>query len=93
MISLSIDLKLIDKSKVKRVTRKNGNEAAFCDLILIETPGSEWGDYMVKQSQTKEAREAGEQTPILGNAKMLNKQDGTASKLPARNQEPDDIEF
>lgn len=73
MITLSIDLKLIDQSKCKKITRRNGEAATFLDLVLIETPDSEYGDYMVKQDTTKEDREAGVKMPILGNAKNRNK--------------------
>jgi hypothetical protein len=41
------------------------------DLILIETPDSKYGDYLVKQGQSKEERASGAKTPILGNAKIL----------------------
>ncbi len=71
MISISIDVTLLDKARFKKVTRKNGKEAVFCDLILFETPDSAYGDFMVKQSVTKEERETGVQLPILGNGKML----------------------
>ena len=36
------------------------------DLVLFETPNSEYGDYMVKQRGKK-----GEKMPILGNAKIF----------------------
>lgn len=73
MIKLSIDLRQIDQSRCKKVTRKNGNAATFCELILIETPNGEYGDYMVKQDTTKEEREARVQMPIIGNGKNLSK--------------------
>ena len=63
-ISISIDLKLIDQKKLKRMTRQNGQEAAFLDLIMI------------KQRSTKEEVEAKVQTPILGNAKTAVKWEG-----------------
>jgi hypothetical protein len=71
MITLSIDVKQIDKDRLKPYTRKNGKEAMFLELILIPTPESEFGDYMVKQSVSKEERESGIQMPILGNAKQV----------------------
>lgn len=71
MISISIDLSQLDKSRFKTITRKNGNKATFCDLILFDTPNSEYGDYMVKQQVTKEEREAKVQMPILGNGKVI----------------------
>ena len=69
MITLSIDVTLLDKSRFKSYTRKNGNVAKFCELVLLETPNSEFGDYMVKQGTTKAEREEGLQMPILGNGK------------------------
>jgi len=75
-ISLSIDLKLIDQKKLKRMTRQSGAEAAFLDLIMIPTPGSPYGEYMIKQRSTKEEVEAKVQTPILGNAKTAVKWEG-----------------
>lgn len=71
MITLSIDVTQLDKNRFKRVTRKNGNQAIFADLVLIPTPGGEFGDYMVKQSISKQERESGIQTPILGNGKQV----------------------
>jgi len=75
-ISISIDLKLIDQKKLKRMTRQNGQEAAFLDLIMIPTPESQYGEYMIKQRSTKEEVEAKVQTPILGNAKTAVKWEG-----------------
>jgi hypothetical protein len=75
-ISLSIDLKLIDQKKLKRITRQSGAEAAFLDLIMIPTPDSPYGEYMIKQRSTKEEVEAKVQTPILGNAKTAVKWEG-----------------
>ena len=71
MITLSIDVTQIDKTRLKQVTRRNGEKAKFLELILIETPDSEYGDYMVKQGLTKEEREARVEMPILGNAKNV----------------------
>ena len=75
-ISISIDLKLIDQKKLKRMTRQNGQEAAFLDLIMIPTPESPYGEYMIKQRSTKEEVEAKVQTPILGNGKTAVKWEG-----------------
>lgn len=75
-ISISIDLKLIDQKKLKRMTRQSGAEAAFLDLIMIPTPGSQYGEWMVKQRSTKEEVEQKVQTPILGNAKTAVKWEG-----------------
>jgi hypothetical protein len=71
MISLSIDVTLLDKTRIKEVTRRNGKVAKFVNLILIETPGSEYGDYIVKESMSKEEKSAVKELPILGNGKNI----------------------
>jgi hypothetical protein len=97
MISISIDVTLLDKSRFKEVIRQNGKKAIFCDLILIETPEGKYGDYMVKQSQSKEDRAARVETPILGNGKIVGRQQAQASKPPttesAAPAETDDVPF
>ena len=75
-ISISIDLKLIDQKKLKRMTRQSGAEAAFLDLIMIPTPESPYGEWMIKQRSTKEEVEQKVQTPILGNGKTAVKWEG-----------------
>lgn len=74
MITLSIDVTLLDKARFKEVTRKNGKVAKFCELVLIDTPNGPHGDFMVKQSITKEERAARLEMPILGNGKTWAKQ-------------------
>lgn len=66
MITLKIDVNKIDKSRLFK-----GQKGTYLDLVLIETPGGKFGDYMVKQSQTKEEREARKEMPILGNGKKI----------------------
>lgn len=68
-ITLSIDCKLIDKSKLKPFVRKDGTEALFLSVTLVETPNSQYGQWMVKQDSTKEERDAKVKSIILGNAK------------------------
>ena len=72
MILLSIDVSLLDKSRFKRVQRKNGKTAVFAELILVESKDDQYGnDYMVKESATKEERAARKQFPIIGNARIV----------------------
>ncbi len=66
MITVKIDVTKIDKARLFK-----GAKGTYLDLILIETPNGEYGDYMVKQSVTKEERLAKLQMPILGNAKNM----------------------
>ena len=94
MIQFSIDLKLIDQSRCKKMTRKNGQAASFCDFILIETPDSEYGEYAVKQSMSKEERESGVKMPIIGNGKNPKPRQGQApaQRPPAKRQADPDLD-
>lgn len=87
MLTLSIDVSLLDKARFKTFNRKNGTKGTSCDLVLVETPNGQYGDYMVKQSITKEEREAGVQLPILGNAKNMER-GGTRERPPVERRAP-----
>lgn len=84
-IKLSIDVQKIDKNRLYQ-----GAKGKYLNVVLIETPGGQYGDYMVVQEVTKEEREAGEKGPILGNGKNLG--GGKSSRPPQRQrrEEPDD---
>ncbi len=71
MITVNIDLTRLDSSRITHYTRKNGTKAEFLELVLLESPGNQYGDYIVKQSMTKEERSAGKELPILGDAKIF----------------------
>ena len=73
MITVKVDVTKIDKARLFK-----GAKGTYLDLILIETPNGEYGDYMVKQSITKEEREAKLQMPILGNAKIFGQKPAQA---------------
>lgn len=64
MISVKIDVTKIDKSLLYK-----GEKGTYLNLILKETPGGRFGDYMVIQDMPKERRENGEKGAILGNGK------------------------
>lgn len=67
MIIAKIDVTKIDKSKLFA-----GAKGKYLDVVLIETPQSQYGDdYMVVQGVSKEDREKGIKGAILGNAKIL----------------------
>lgn len=86
-IGISIDVTLLDEARFKEVARKNGKRAVFADLILVHTPGGQYGDYMVKQSVSKEERAAKVEMPILGNGKTLQ---GASAKTKRSEPEPRD---
>jgi len=89
VIILTVDVSLLDKTRFKRITRKNGKEAVFCELILVESKDDKYGnDYMVKESATKEEREARKQFSIVGNAKIVGQRPATSA--PAQAEGTDD---
>jgi hypothetical protein len=75
MIKLQIDVKKIDKDKLFK-----GEKGVYLNAVLIETPNSEHSDYMIVEETTKEEREAGNKGTILGNAKILVKQNQELSE-------------
>lgn len=93
MITLKIDVTKLDKARFFK-----GEKGTYCDLILIETPNGQYGDYMVKQSVTKEERQARVEMPILGNGKIIQtgggrKSDPVRSRSPLPPSSPDDDEI
>lgn len=89
MITLSIDANLIDKARLKPFTKRDGTKANYLSLILIPTPNSDYGDFMVKQEVTKEERDKGVNLPILGNAKHLERRTGGPSAKHSAPAEPE----
>jgi len=69
MITASIDVSKIDKGALYE-----GKKGTYLDIVLIETPDSQYGnDFMVVQGLSKERRDAGEKGAILGNGKVLRR--------------------
>jgi len=94
MIAISVDVTLLQKARFKTVTRKNGAKAVFCDLILIDSPNSDYGDYIVKQQVTKEECAARLEMPILGNGKVLDfKKKEQSPAADSESTESDDVKF
>lgn len=60
-ISINVNIDKVDKKRFFE-----GKKGRYMDLVLFETPDSEYGDYMVKQRGEK-----GEKMPILGNGKYF----------------------
>ena len=87
-ITISIDVTLLQKERFKTVTRKNGSTAKFAELVLVETPDGQYGDFMVKQSISKEEREAKVEMPILGNGRYLVSKGNSAPRKSAPTPTP-----
>ena len=68
MISLKIDVQKIDKSRLYK-----GVKGTYLNAVMIETPNSEYGDYMIVEDISYEERQQGKKGTILGNAKIVIK--------------------
>jgi hypothetical protein len=75
----------INVSKVEKARLFEGKNGKYIDIVLIPTPNSQYGDYIIKQQCTKEERERKLEMPIIGNAKFL---DRTKSSKPTPKAEP-----
>ena len=71
MITIKIDVTKINKSRLYV-----GEKGTYLNCVLIDTPESKYGhDFMIVQETTKEEREAGTRGTILGNGKIVVKQE------------------
>ena len=66
IMRLSIDVTKIDKNHFY-----NGSKGTYLDVLMIPTPNSQYDTHMLKQSVSKEQREAGAEGPIIGSASPL----------------------
>jgi len=69
MITAKINLQNIDKNRLYK-----GEKGIYLNCVLIETPESEYSDYMIIQETTKDERKAGKKGEIIGNAKIFIKE-------------------
>jgi len=71
----------VNLDNINRDRLYKGKKGTYLDLVLFNTPESEYGeDFVVRQDLGKEAREQGEQQPILGNAKAWALGEGEPAK-------------
>lgn len=76
IVTIRVDVTLIEKSRLFPGKKKNKKNLMpqYLDLVLIPTKPSNFGDWrdeqthLVKQSISKEEREAGVRGEIIGNA-------------------------
>jgi len=77
MISLKMDVEKIDKNRLYK-----GVKGTYLNAVLIPTPNSEYGDYMIVEDISYDERQAGKKGTILGNAKILVKKNEPQSNDP-----------
>lgn len=89
MISIKIDVTKINKSKLYK-----GEKGTYLNCTLIDTPSSQYGDYMIVEETTKEEREQGIKGAILGNGKTIKpKQEQTSAQTAQDLPVNDDLPF
>jgi len=67
VIKCSLNVQAINKDKLIQ-----GKKGIYLNCTLIETPNSEFGDYMIVEDVSKEERESGVKGTILGNGKVFS---------------------
>lgn len=80
-VNIKIDVSKIDKSRLFQ-----GKKGTYLDLTAFIDPDNpgQYGDHgMISQATTKEEREQGVKTPILGNCKVFFKEGGQAPQAGA----------
>lgn len=90
MISIKIDVTKISKERLYK-----GKKGTYMSAVLIPTPDSEYGDYMIVESITFAEKQEGKRGTILGNAKIIKKNDLPKSEdldMPEE-KETDDFPF
>jgi hypothetical protein len=85
MITAKLDVTKIDKARLFK-----GAKGTYLDIALIETPNSEYGDYMIVQQVSKEERDKNIKGAILGNAKILQRRGDNPSPKANRPAESSD---
>tara|TARA_R110000824_G_scaffold205274_6_gene390088 strand:+ start:10956 stop:11303 length:348 start_codon:yes stop_codon:yes gene_type:complete len=63
IINLNVNIDKLDEDRYFP-----GKKGRWCDLVMIPTPNSEFGSWLLVQKSTKEERDSGLKMPIVGNA-------------------------
>lgn len=86
LIKGSIDVLKINKDKLFA-----GKKGKYLNIVLIPTPNSEYGDWMIVEETSEDERKAGERGTILGNAKVLVKKEEVSQEK--KSEPKDDMPF
>jgi hypothetical protein len=87
MVKCKIDVQKIDKNHLYKTEKGN-----YLSVLLMENKGgkSKYGDDgFIVQSVSKEAREAGERGPIIGNWQHIEGKKSAPKAKPSTNDDPD----
>ena len=80
-VNLKLDVTKIDKD---RLFHAQETGRIYLDAVLIATPKAKYSDFVILQSITKEEREKGMESPILGDGNFF----GKAPVKDDNNEEP-----
>ncbi len=79
----------INVTKIAKERLFKGEKGTYLDLVLVETPDSQYGDdYVIYQSVSKEEREKGVKGAILGNGKIRGGKAAAPAKPAATASDP-----
>lgn len=81
----------INVSKILKEHLFRGEKGVYLDAVLIPTPNSQYQDAMIKQDLGKEARERGEDGPIIGGGTVIQRRQETrGTGQPQQQETPQD---
>jgi hypothetical protein len=86
MITGKIDVTKIDKKRLFK-----GEKGTYLNFTLIETPQSDYADYMIVESITREEKKSGIKGTILGNARIIIKKEPEVNPEIEPESESDDL--
>lgn len=88
-INCKIDVTLIDKARLFKGSKPNKKNLSpqYLDVVLIPKE-TEFSDYMIVQSVTKEERDKGVRGEILGNGKVFTRPTQTQQRHERRPAPP-----
>ena len=84
MISIKLDVDKIDKERLFV-----GTKGTYLNAVMIDTPNSEYGDFMIVEDISFEERQAGKKGTILGNGKIIVKKNNEPTPEDPGPYEPD----
>lgn len=86
-IAIKINVEQISKGKLFK-----GEKGTYLNAVLIETPNSQHSEYMIVEESTKEERDAGTKSKIIGNGKIIKPKQEQESR-PMTKEESDNLPF
>lgn len=91
IINLSIDLSLIEKSKIKEIPKKDGTKGKFYDIVVFtrDEPDNYGNTASVISQQSKDDRDNKVKPTYIGNGKIAGMQNATTKPT----KEEDDLPF